>query len=76
MPELIKSGETGYLVESEDEMAAMSRRIEGLDRSRCRAWVAERFSIDQMVSGYERLYRAAARGEDAPQGKSKQRHAR
>ena len=59
MPELIKDGETGYLVENEDEMAAVSRQSEKLDRARCRAWVAERFSMDRMTTGYERLYEAA-----------------
>jgi glycosyltransferase involved in cell wall biosynthesis len=62
MPELIKNSETGYLVENEDEMVAMSHRTESLDRARCRAWVAERFSMEQMVSGYERLYEGAVRG--------------
>jgi glycosyltransferase involved in cell wall biosynthesis len=60
MPELIKNGETGYLVESEDEMVEMTRRVETLDRARCRNWVQERFSVEQMVNGYERLYRMAA----------------
>jgi glycosyltransferase involved in cell wall biosynthesis len=62
MSELIKNGETGYVVESEDEMVAMSREVERIDRARCRAWVSERFSIPQMVTGYERLYEAVAAG--------------
>ncbi|MGH7796841.1 MAG: glycosyltransferase family 4 protein [Candidatus Binatia bacterium] len=71
MPELIKDGETGYLVENEDEMAAMSRQSEKLDRARCRAWVAERFSMDRMTTGYERLYEAAV----SEGGKSNKSHA-
>jgi glycosyltransferase involved in cell wall biosynthesis len=62
MPELIKNGETGYLADSEDEMVAVTRQIEKLDRARCRAWVAERFSIDQMITSYERLYEAVVAG--------------
>ncbi len=65
MPELIKHGETGYLVQSEDEMVAQCGKIENLDRQRCRDWVAERFSMDQMVSGYERLYEAVVRSRRA-----------
>ncbi|HEU4344863.1 MAG TPA: glycosyltransferase family 4 protein [Candidatus Binatia bacterium] len=65
MPELINNGETGYVVKSEDEMAAMTCQIEKLDRARCRAWVAERFSIDRMVTGYERLYGATVREPSA-----------
>jgi glycosyltransferase involved in cell wall biosynthesis len=75
MPELIKNGETGYLVENEDEMVAMSNRTESLDRERCRAWVAERFSMEQMVSGYEQLYQAAARGQGPSNGTIVQGHA-
>jgi glycosyltransferase involved in cell wall biosynthesis len=59
MPELINHGETGYLVDNEDEMVAMIRQSDQLKRARCRAWAAERFSIDQMTSAYERLYEAA-----------------
>jgi glycosyltransferase involved in cell wall biosynthesis len=63
MPELIKNGETGYLAENEDVMLDVVKRVETLDRARCRAWVQERFSVDQMVDGYERLYKIAANGQ-------------
>lgn len=62
MPELIKNGETGYLLENEDEMVEMICRIETLDRARCREWVRERFSVARMVDGYERLYKKVAGG--------------
>ena len=60
MPELIKHGETGYLLDIEDEMVDTLDRIDTLDRARCRNWVEERFSVERMVDGYERLYRMAA----------------
>ena len=62
MPELIKNGETGYLVENEEEMVEMTHRVAILDRALCRNWVQQRFSIEQMVDGYEQLYRKATRG--------------
>jgi glycosyltransferase involved in cell wall biosynthesis len=62
MPELIKNGETGYLVQSEDEMIDGLQRLYAVDRARCRHWVRERFSVEQMIDGYERLYKSAARG--------------
>jgi len=62
MPELIKHGETGFLVESEDEMVEMTLRLGTLERARCRSWIEEHFSIDEMVGSYERLYRRAASG--------------
>ena len=62
MPELIKHGETGYLVPTEDEMVDSMQRLQMLDRLRCRNWVRERFSVEQMIDGYERLYRSVAKG--------------
>ncbi|OGQ80457.1 MAG: hypothetical protein A3F90_05070 [Deltaproteobacteria bacterium RIFCSPLOWO2_12_FULL_60_19] len=59
MPELIKDGETGYLLRNEDEMIDALRKIDKLDRKRCRAWVGEKFSVEQMVDGYEKLYKQA-----------------
>ena len=63
MPELIKHGETGYLCESEDEMVDVLDRIGSLDRGRCRNWAEEHFSVEQMVDGYERLYKMAVGGQ-------------
>jgi glycosyltransferase involved in cell wall biosynthesis len=60
MTELVRDGETGYLVADEDEMVEAVQRIEDLDRKGCREWVRERFSVEQMVDGYERLYREIA----------------
>jgi glycosyltransferase involved in cell wall biosynthesis len=76
MPELIKHGQTGYLVENEAEMVEMTRRIGDLDRALCRSWVQQHFSVDQMVEGYERLYRNAARGRANRKGKPHGTHVR
>jgi glycosyltransferase involved in cell wall biosynthesis len=57
MPELIKDGETGYLLRDEDEMVAALASVEAIERRRCREWVRERFSVEQMVDGYEKLYK-------------------
>jgi glycosyltransferase involved in cell wall biosynthesis len=57
MPELVVAGETGWLADSVRELAAAVRRVERLDRARCRAAVAARFSIGAMADGYERVYR-------------------
>jgi glycosyltransferase involved in cell wall biosynthesis len=76
MPELIKNGDTGYLVESEAEMIETIRRIERLDRAFCRDWVRERFSLEQMVDGYERLYKMAVTDSGRPKRKPKSSNAR
>jgi glycosyltransferase involved in cell wall biosynthesis len=62
MPELVKHGESGYLVCTEAEMVKAIHRIDSLDRRRCRRWVQDNFSVEQMVDGYERLYRRIASG--------------
>ena len=63
MPELINPGESGYLCDSEEEMVEALDRIGSLERARCRNWAEERFSVEQMIDGYERLYKIAAVGE-------------
>ncbi len=60
MAELVKDGETGYLVATDDAMVEAIQQVERLDRRRCRQWVSEHFSVEQMVDGYEHLYRKIA----------------
>jgi glycosyltransferase involved in cell wall biosynthesis len=62
MPELIEHGETGFLARDEEEMVEMISRIDTLDRARCRDWIQQHFSVEQMVKGYERVYRKAVGG--------------
>jgi glycosyltransferase involved in cell wall biosynthesis len=56
MPELIRDGETGFLVESVDEAADKVNELAQLDRSFCRAWAIERFSQERMVADYIKVY--------------------
>ena len=55
-PELIRDGETGYLVGGVDEMVAAVRRVDRIDPRRCRDHVAEHFSVPRMTDGYLALY--------------------
>ena len=57
VPEVVIDGETGWLGETVPELAAAVRRIEGIDRDRCRAIATERFSVAAMTDRYERVYR-------------------
>jgi glycosyltransferase involved in cell wall biosynthesis len=57
LPELVEEGVTGFLAETDAELAASVRRVEEIDRAGCRRWTAERFSADRMVSDYEAFYK-------------------
>ncbi|GAB4222954.1 MAG: hypothetical protein Kow0062_21980 [Acidobacteriota bacterium] len=63
MAEVVEDGATGLLVDSIDEAVEACRTIDRLDRRRCRAWVASRFTVDRMLDGYERVYRRILAGE-------------
>lgn len=59
LPELIETGVTGYLADTEEEMAELIRPgglVDSFDRLRCRERAIERFSSERMVADYERLY--------------------
>jgi glycosyltransferase involved in cell wall biosynthesis len=57
MPEIVRDGESGFLVGSVDEAVAAVRRVEGLDRAAVRASVERRFDVNRMVDDYLALYR-------------------
>jgi glycosyltransferase involved in cell wall biosynthesis len=57
LPELVRSGENGFLVASLDEAAAAVESAPGLDRARVRASVEHRFAAGRMVDDYVDLYR-------------------
>lgn len=57
IPEVVADGETGFVVDSVDEMVAAIDRVDEIDSARCRARVENLFSVPRMVDGYERLYR-------------------
>jgi glycosyltransferase involved in cell wall biosynthesis len=54
--EVIANGETGYVCQSYDEMAAMIPKALKLNRQKCREHVENKFSVTQMVNGYEAVY--------------------
>lgn len=55
-PELVRDGETGYLVGDVEEMVAAVRRAGKIEPRRCREHVAEHFSVARMTDGYLALY--------------------
>jgi glycosyltransferase involved in cell wall biosynthesis len=55
--EIVEHGRNGYLVEDESGMADAIGMIDQIDPAVCRASVADRFDVDTVVAGYERIYR-------------------
>ena len=55
-PEVIKDGETGFLVGNVAEAVHSLERISEIDPQACRRRVRQYFSINTMVEGYERVY--------------------
>ena len=56
VPEVISHGKTGFVCQSYEEMAAMIPDALELNRSYCREYVENKFSVTQMVDGYEAAY--------------------
>jgi glycosyltransferase involved in cell wall biosynthesis len=58
LPEIVRSGEHGFLVETEDELVAACSKVRSLDRRACREWALREFSVERMVAGYEQAFEA------------------
>ena len=59
--EIIESGHTGFVVETEGEMEKAILRIEEIDRSKCRRAVEERFNAKRVVEEHIQAYKEAIR---------------
>jgi len=55
-PEVVKHGETGFVVDTVDEMADAVDNTYQIDRKRCRECVEENFDVPRMVDDYLRAY--------------------
>ena len=56
VPEILKHGRTGFVVETIEEMVAAVRQLDRIDRAECRRDVEARFTVDRMADAYEALY--------------------
>ena len=68
--EVIADKQTGYLVNNVDEAVEAVGKIDRIDRKKCRRRVEENFTIDCMVSGYEKVYEEIFRCEEQKKHKS------
>jgi glycosyltransferase involved in cell wall biosynthesis len=55
VPEVIRHGETGFIVDSMDEMVSAIRSVQTIDRNACRRDAEARFHQDALVEGYLRV---------------------
>ncbi len=55
VPEVVAHGVSGYVVDSTDEMCRAVRALDQLSAEDCQQHVRERFSVHQMVDGYQAM---------------------
>ena len=63
MPELIRHGVTGYIVDDVEGAKTAVNAVRTLDRSTCRADVEKHFTSTRMARDYVRVYREILNGE-------------
>ena len=61
VPEVVRDGVTGFVVDDEHAMAEAIGRAGQLDPATCRRDCEERFGVEAVVQGYEAVYRDAIR---------------
>ena len=57
MPELIKDGKTGFLVNTVEEAVEKIDNIKNINRLDCKEWSCAQFSCEKMVNDYLALYK-------------------
>jgi glycosyltransferase involved in cell wall biosynthesis len=65
MPELLRDGATGWLVDDDDAAVAAVARLGELSREGCRREAETRFSAARMAADYAELFAAVAAGPSA-----------
>jgi glycosyltransferase involved in cell wall biosynthesis len=60
-PEIVRPGETGFLINSVDDGVAAISRLPSLDRAACRRDAEQRFSVRTAAERYLNLYRSLAK---------------
>ena len=63
MPEIIRDGQTGYIVDDIDGAIDAVAAVRTIDRSICRADVEDRFTSTRMARDYVRVYQQILDGE-------------
>jgi len=56
VPEVMKPGVSGFVASEVDQLVAAVGKIDSISRAGCRRYFEERFTTEQMVDNYERVY--------------------
>jgi glycosyltransferase involved in cell wall biosynthesis len=54
--EVVKDKKTGFIVNSIGGMVKAIKNIDQIKREDCRAWVKQNFSLERMISNYEKVF--------------------
>lgn len=57
IPEIVSDGENGFVVTNQEEAVSAAKRIESIDRKRCREIFEQRFTSTHMAENYLSVYR-------------------
>lgn len=57
VPEIVKHGVTGFVVNDVEEMTEAIRKIDTIDRKKVRQRAQTFFSVEKMIAGYENVYK-------------------
>lgn len=59
VPEIVKDGKTGFIVDDIKDMMKAMKKIDEIDRSACRKHVEKYFTVQKMADEYEKVYEKA-----------------
>jgi glycosyltransferase involved in cell wall biosynthesis len=57
VPEVVEDGVTGFVRDSEDDLAEVAHEVTSLSRRACRERVERLFSVEVMTDNYEQVYK-------------------
>jgi glycosyltransferase involved in cell wall biosynthesis len=66
VPEVVQEGVTGFIVADLEGAVKAAKRIEEIDRRKCRRWFEQHFTAERMAQDYLNIYQKVVRGESSP----------
>jgi glycosyltransferase involved in cell wall biosynthesis len=65
MPELVREGQNGFLASDIEEAVEAVARLKNIERTYCRKYVVQNFTVEHMVDNYEKVYKNILNEYDA-----------